>query len=63
MSALQRCLRIHLNSLEMYWLSDAQEQYIGVCWLVLRAERAISNTKAYQSLLDVPPPEELDYYY
>ncbi len=27
-SALQRCLRIHLDCLEVYWLSDAQEQYI-----------------------------------
>ena len=27
-----------------------------VCWLVLRAGKVVSNTKAYQSLLDVPPP-------
>ncbi len=27
-SALQRRLRIHLDCLETYWLSDAQEQYI-----------------------------------
>ncbi len=36
-----------------------------VCWLVLRLERAISNTKAYQSLLDMPslPRNLITRYY
>jgi hypothetical protein len=33
---------------------------VCVCWLVLWLERAVYNTKAYQSLLDVPtPPKNL----
>jgi hypothetical protein len=33
------------------------KELIGcVCWLVLQAVKAVSNTKAYQSLLDIPSP-------
>jgi hypothetical protein len=34
--------------------NDNQGEWRHVCWLVLRLERAASNTKAYQSLLDAP---------
>ncbi len=35
-------------------LSACPKGFVCVCWLVLRLERAVSNTKAYQSLLDGP---------